>query len=350
MRKPLLLLLCCVAAAGLLRPTRAAAQSFAHAGEYISFIGAQHHEITKDLMSYTSAVAHGKSARKIENRRKEMLQTVTDARRKIASLPPYQGDKSLRDSTARFLLAYYHILNDDYGKIVNLEEVAEQSYDAMEAYLLAQELAGAKIDEAGDRLDNTQKAFAATHKVTLVESSDEVSKKFAEATKVNEYHRVVYLLFFKTYKQEMYLIDAVDKKNINAVEQNKNTLHKYAEENIKKLAAIPAFNGDKSLVNVCRQIQEFYRGETAKIAVLTNFYLKEENFQKIKQAFEAKREKDRTQADVDQYNNALKEVNKAVNEFNSTSKQLFEARKQMIDSWNKASQQFLDKHVPKYKA
>jgi hypothetical protein len=220
----------------------------------------------------------------------------------------------------------------------------------MEAYLLAQELAGAKIDEAGDRLENTQKAFAATHKVTLVESSDEVSKKFAEATKVNEYHRVVYLLFFKSYKQEMYLIDAVDKKNINAVEQNKNTLQKYAEENIKKLAAIPAFNGDKSLVSVCRQIQEFYRGETAKIAVLTNFYLKEENFQKIKQAFEAKREKDRTQADVDQYNNALKEVNKAVNEFNSTNKQLFEARKQMVDSWNKASQQFLDKHVPKYKA
>jgi reverse gyrase len=109
MRKPLLLLsgapsrpVCC-------RQPGQAAQSFAHAGEYISFIGAQHHEITKDMMSYTSAVAHGKSARKIENRRKEMLQTVTEARRKIASLPPYQGDKSLRDSTARFLLAYYHI-------------------------------------------------------------------------------------------------------------------------------------------------------------------------------------------------------------------------------------------------
>jgi len=349
MRKSLLLFLCCTAAI-LVLPARAVAQSFAHAGEYLSFIGAQHHEITKDMMSYTSAVAHGKSARKIENRRKEMLQTVTDARRKIASLPPYQGDKSLRDSTARFLLAYYHILNDDYGKIVNLEEVAEQSYDAMEAYLLAQELAGTKIDEAGDRLGATQKAFAATHKVTLVESSDEVSKKFAQAAKVNEYHRVVYLLFFKSYKQEMYLVDAVDKKNINAVEQNKNTLQKYAEENIKKLSAIPAFNGDRSLVSVCRQIQDFYISESSKVAVLTNFYLKEENFRKIKQAFEAKREKDRTQADVDQYNNALKEVNKAVNEFNSTNKQLYEARKDMIESWNKASQQFLDKHVPKYKA
>jgi hypothetical protein len=181
----------------LLLPTRAATQSFAHAGEYISFIGAQHHEITKDMMSYTSAVAHGKSARKIENRRKEMLQTVTDARRKIASLPPYQGDKSLHDSTARFLLTYYHILNDDYGKIMNLEEVAEQSYDAMEAYLLAQELAGTKINEAGARLDNIQKAFAATHKVTLVESSDEVTKKFAEAAKVNDTTGWCNCCFFK---------------------------------------------------------------------------------------------------------------------------------------------------------
>jgi hypothetical protein len=280
-----------------------------------------------------------------------MLQTVTDARKKIASLPPYQGDKSLRDSSARFLLSYYHILNDDYGKIVNLEEVAEQSYDAMEAYLLAQELAGAKIEEAGARLEKVEKDFAASHQITLVETSDELSRKSAQATKVNEYHRVAYLIFFKSYKQEMYLLDAIEKKNINAIEQNRNTLQKYAEESITKLAGVPAYDGDKSLVNACRQAQEFFRNECKdKIALLTNYYLKEENFLKIKQAFEAKRENDRTQADIDQYNKAANELNKAANEFNTVSKQLFEGRKQAIDGWNRASQHFLDKHVPKYKA
>jgi hypothetical protein len=314
-------------------------------------MGGHHREITKDMMSYTSAVAHGKSARKIENRRKELLQTVTDARRKIGAMPAFKGDKSLRDSTARFLMAYFHILNDDYGKIVNMEEVAEQSYDAMEAYMLAQELANAKIDDAGNRLQAMEKQFAAAHGINLIESSDELSKKSAEASKVNEYHRVVYLIFFKSYKQEMYMLDAVDKKNINAIEQNKNTLEKYAGENIDRLVSLPAYKGDPSLLRACRELQEFYRIECReKMSVLTSFYLKEENFQKIKKAFEAKREKDRTKADVDGYNNALNEVNKAIAEFNKTNKQLFETRKQLIEGWNKASQQFLDKHVPKYKA
>jgi hypothetical protein len=120
------------------------AQNVANAGSYMSYIGEQQREIMKDFMSYTSAVAHGKSARKVENRRQELLKTMTDSRRKITGMAAYQGDKSLRDSTAKFLLISYHVLNDDYGKIMNLEEVAEQSYDAMEAYLLAQAIAETK--------------------------------------------------------------------------------------------------------------------------------------------------------------------------------------------------------------
>ncbi len=53
---------------------------------------------------------------------------------------------------------------------------------------------------------------------------------------------------------------------------------------------------------------------------------------------------------MDAYNNALNEVNKAIAESNKTNKQLFETRRQLIEGWNKALQQFLDKHVPKYKA
>ena len=66
-------------------------------------------------------------------------------------------------------------------------------------------------------------------------------------------------------------------------------------------------------------------------------------------AFDAKRERDRTQADVDQYNKAADEMNKASAEFNATNKQLFESRNKQIENWNKASQTFLDKHTPQYK-
>ena len=46
---------------------------------------------------------------------------------------------------------YYNVLNDDYSKIINMEEIAEQSYDAMEAYILAQEMVDKKPEEATRR-------------------------------------------------------------------------------------------------------------------------------------------------------------------------------------------------------
>jgi hypothetical protein len=326
-------------------------QSFDNAGSYMNYMGQQYRKITEDFWSYSSAVAHGKSARKVENRRQSLLQTVKDAQKKIAEMPPYSSDKSLRDSASAFLKISYHVLNDDYGKIINMEEVSEQSYDAMEAYLLAQDLANAKLKEAGDRLNLTEKEFAANHKVNLVDNEkDALDLKVKEANKVAAYHRIVYLIFFKSYKQELYLMDALNKKNIAGIEQNRNTLLKYTEEGISKLDTMKAYNGDKSLIVACRQVLDFYKKECKeKFDVVTNFLLKEENFQKTKKAFEAKKESERKQDDVDQYNKSIKEFNQGVSEYNGVNNELNQNRKTVLDNYNKTSSTFLDKHTPKYK-
>jgi hypothetical protein len=326
------------------------AQTFETAGAYMSYIADQNREITKNFLGYTSAVAHGKNAKKVETKRSAEIQSTKDAIKKISAMPPYKGDKSLRDSCVSFLKITYYILNDDYGKIVNMEEVAEQSYDAMEAYLLAQDLASEKLKQASTRLQEVEKKFAANNKINLVQSNDEISQKMEQAGKVNKYHRSIYLVFFKSYKQEMYMLDAMGKKNVNGIEQNKNSLEKSSAEGIASLSTIPAFNGDNSYSTACRQLLEFYNMECKdKMPGLLAYYLKEENYQKTKKSFEAKREADRTQADVDQYNKAIKEFNQSVTDFNNINNQLNEARARLIENYNKTSQAFLDKHTPKYK-
>jgi hypothetical protein len=328
----------------------AQAQTFNDAGSYMTFINEQNRKIMEDFMSYTSAVAHGKSARKVESRRVAQLQSTKDGIKKISAMPPFKGDKELRDSCVSFLNITYHILNDDYGKIVNLEEISEQSYDAMEAYLLAQDLANEKLNQAQERLSVVEKSFAARNNITLVESSDALTKKLNQANKVNVYHRAIYLIFFKSFKQEIYMLDAMSKKNVNGIEQNKNSLQNFSAEGIAKLITIPAFNGDNSMIIACRQLLEFYKTECKdKVPGLTSFYLKEENYQKVKKAFDAKSQSARTQADVDQYNKAVNEFNQAVNEINNTTNQLNTNRSKLIENYNKASQNFLDKHTPKYK-
>src|SRR6185437_12936729 len=108
----------------LVRP--ASAQKFSSAGEYMTYISNQYREVTKDYWSYAAAVAHGKSARKIENRREGMLKTVKESEKNITAMAAWENDKSYRDSAKAYLQKLYHLLNDDYGKIVDLEAVAEQ--------------------------------------------------------------------------------------------------------------------------------------------------------------------------------------------------------------------------------
>src|SRR4051794_22203961 len=104
---------------------------------YLDVIGEQFQKINHEMMSYTAAVNHGKSARKVEKRRTELIQQVKQSETTVRKLKPFNGISTLRDSIAAYFKMSGMLLNRDYGKIVDLEEIAEQSYDAMEAYLLA---------------------------------------------------------------------------------------------------------------------------------------------------------------------------------------------------------------------
>ena len=127
------------------------AQDFQNAGDYISYINKANEALTVKYLTYLSAVSHGKSARKVEKRRQEVVGAISDTRFNIAGMPPYKGDRTLKDTTVAYIKILYNVFNEDYGKIVNMEEIAEQSYDAMEAYLLAQDKAQEKLEQASER-------------------------------------------------------------------------------------------------------------------------------------------------------------------------------------------------------
>jgi hypothetical protein len=326
-----------------------AQERFDNAVAYLDYIGSFSKQIQKDVLSYSAAVAHDKSARKIENRRQTMLQNIDFASRKINYAVPFNNDKAFRDSVLHFLKLYTFVLKEDYGKIINMEEVAEQSYDAMEAYLLAQDLASDKIEQASKRLMQAQRDYAKRQNFTLMEGNqDKVDVKTEKAGAVSEYHRKPYLLFFKMYKQDSYLFTAIEEKNVNSIEQNKNTMIKFADETTAKLRKLPAFEGDQTLLEACGQYIDFTRQEINGVGIVTDYLLKEENFNKISKRFDAKKQRDRTQEDVDGYNKAVNDYNAAINTYNANNKTMNDARARALNTWNKMSQKFLDKHYPKY--
>ena len=85
------------------------------------------------------------------------------------------------------------------------------------------------------------------------------------------------------------------------------------------------------------------------IPKLTDFYLKEENFNKTKKAFESKPASSRTQADVDAYNKAVNEYNESINNFNKTNNAINKERSQVMNTWEAAQKKFQDANMPYYR-
>ncbi|TSJ44747.1 LIC11966 family surface protein [Fluviicola chungangensis] len=318
--------------------------------EYMNVFTAEYGKIQQDMWDYTSSVSHGKSARKVEKRRVELIQTSNAALSKAKSAKGFNGSTQFRDSVIEYFRIANLVLKEDYAKIVDMEAVSEESYDAMEAYMLARERANDKLIEASEMISREQKSFAGSNNINLITSDDPLDKKMAVAGEVYDTYNEIYLIFFKSFKQEVYLMDAIGRQDINAIEQNRNALVAAAEEGLKKLDAVKPYKNDKSMVEATRKLLNFYieegKNETPKMA---DYFMKTENFNKVKKAFDEIPEKKRTQADVDGYNKAVNEMNAGVNTFNATTQNLNKKRSALIDSWNATAEKFTDTHVPKGK-
>lgn len=324
------------------------AQDFEEPGVYMDFIGKQHENISKKYMAYASASAHGKKARKVESIRQKLLNEVQEARMNISGMPSYKGDKSYRDTSVNFMKLYFNILNDDYTKVLNLEEIAENSYDEMELLLNIKDAIDQKMEEANKRIKEAQSAFAKAHNVNLVEGEgNALTEKLRKVRDLNKYYNEVYLIFFKPYVQEQSLIEAISKNNVTGVEQSKNALRKYSDDGMEKLKTIKSFEGDNAVTSACKSLLQFYIKESDAAATISEFTLANENFEKIEKEF--KKNPNPSKTDVDAYNNAVKDINNKLQKYNQTLNDLNKQRSESLNNWNKTINQFFDEHTPKYK-
>ena len=316
--------------------------------EYMNYLGTLETEMAKDYLNYMSAMAHTNSARKLEKRRQEVLTGIREGQKKVAQLKPFNNDPRLREAYRKYLAILLAVMNEDYGKIVDMEEIAEQSYDKMEAWLLAQEKAREKLHAATDSVRISYKKFADINNVRLIETESKVSKKLETTSTVMTYYNKVYLIHFKVYKQEGYTIAALNTGDVNGIEQNRSAQVSYAEEGLEKLKDIQAFEGDFSLVTACRKMLEFQKTEAeTRIAGLTDYLIKKEEFTRFKRAYDSKPQSQRTRGDVDDYNAFISEMNRLGDSYNKTNDQLNTQRNSLLQGWTSAVDKFLDAHIPR---
>lgn len=325
------------------------AQDFSKPVEYLNYIGLEYSKIAREKWDYTRAIGHGKRDKLIEKRRKDLAQAILDSKRTIGKMPPFNKSTALRDSIISSMNINYIIVNQDYAKLVDMEEVKEQSYDAMEAYMLAKDLALDKQAASNDMVLEQYDRFIADNNIKVNKDNEEskLAKKMRIAGDVFEYYNKVYLIFFKSYKQNGYLMDALDKGDINGIEQNRNSLLNYAKDGIEKLKENIHYQGDETLSTACRQVLASYvdKAET-KIPVMIEYFTAKDKFDKIKVTFDKIKPAQRTQQNIDTYNNAINEMNAASTKYNAANNKMNESGHKVIDNWNNKSESFLDTHIP----
>lgn len=316
---------------------------------YMNTFSNEYSAIQQSMWDYTRTISHGKSARKVEKTRLELIKQSDNALSNAKKAKDFNGSTAFRDSVISYFTIVNLVLKEDYEKLVDMEEVAEQSYDLMEAYMTARDLASDKQTEAANMIGEEQRKFAEANGVTLIESTDDLGKKMEIASMVYEHYNAVYLIFFKSFKQELYLINSISGLDMSGIEQNKEALLSTLEEGRIKIKEVPLYQNDETMVASTRNLFDFYEEEAQGVALVQDYLLKTEKFNKVKTAFDEKKEKSRTQADVDQYNEAVNEMNAAITTYNEWNDKMNEKRSKFIDAWNSAAAKFTDKHVPKKK-
>lgn len=317
--------------------------------QYMEKISNEFKKISEETWDYTRAVAHNKKARQIEGQRKQMLNANRSGLTRIKNMPGYKGSTAYRDSTVRYLELSYAVLNNDYSKIVDMEEISEQSYDAMEAYMMAQQVANDKLEAAFDIAVAANEKFAAENNIQLIDDKSKTGEKLEKASEVFKFYNQIYLVFFKPYKQELYLLDAQAKGDINAMKQNQESLSKLAREAKEKLKTIVAYRNNTTLKAAANDVMDFYIMEAdTKVPALIDFYLKKEKFDKLKSATD-KKGKNLSQSEINEFNAAVNEYNKASGDYNKINAELNGKRSAALDRWNNAVSRFLDKNVSKQK-
>ena len=327
------------------------AQDFSNPGDYMTAISNAQTEMDQKYMAYMSATAHVRRARKIDKMRQQALESIETSRFKTIDLPIYKGtDNSLRQSSIDYIKFCYNVFNDDYAKILNLEDIAEQSFDEMQAFLLLQEKTTEKINEANDKMKEATEVFAKKYNVNLIESKNELTEKLNESSKLNHYRNQLYLIYFKCYWQDGEIIKALNAGKITEAEQGRNSLIRFAVEGFTGLDSLKSFAGDPAMAITCKEILKFYKSMAENdMPKQMDYFLKKENFEKIKKSFDSKSGSDRTKKDVDAFNDGVKEINKATNTYNDINKKMDNERTDAENKWNDAEKSFADNHMPYYK-
>jgi len=302
--------------AALALPALLCAQEGSEALRYLEQINAEHNAVTGRNLEYIQYSVHVEDYAEVEKKRLEVLRQMDETIKRTAAIPAFKGNASMRDEMLATVKSYRESFNIEFNELNLLKKESKESFEAMEAYMKAQDEAEKKLGQVSTRFYAAQKAFAKDNNIRLVEAEE--NSEIEQINQVNAYHRAIFLKYFKVSKHNALFMDALAKEDAKGMERARMLLSNDADAALLVLRKMPAFRGDVA-----------YRDATIK---MIEFYdqLADDGYQKITLI---RRKKELTQEDVDTFNGVI--------EYYNSNADLF------LRNYHDALDQLLRNNVPK---
>ncbi|ALM20406.1 hypothetical protein AAT17_03740 [Nonlabens sp. MIC269] len=325
----------------------AKAQQFDDMGEYLNFMNKEYRSISKRSWKLTQAVAHSKRDKTIQKRKQQLIKAINNSMNRIKKAETVGGDE-YKNETLKIMQFRIDIMNEEFEKVIDLEKIAQESYDAMEAYILAQEALDEKSAEVELQYEKAVKEFGNKNNINFTDEESELGNKMRKAGEVFDYKNDLFLIYFKVKINEIYLFQSLEKQDVNGLQQNANALKTEALAGIEKLKTYKGFNNDKSLIlAINKSFKNYVKMADTYIAPITDFLIYQKDFEKLKTTLDKTSPNKRTKKMVDDFNKKVDEVNKKLKLYNKAQSGLVNNANKFNTSIANSFDNFVQKHIPK---
>ncbi|HMN90737.1 MAG TPA: hypothetical protein PKD70_13785 [Saprospiraceae bacterium] len=294
---------------GLLVLIASSAWSQSSAVEYFQAIKTISDAVVTKNVELLQYAVHKDNPMEIETKRLEVFQAIVKGQQEAKSMKVLPTDPGLLRELNMIMDLYIESIQRDFTQLLELKLESDNSYEAMQRYLDSQSALEKKMQEANERFEKAQEAFAKAHQITLLENAQ--NKEIETLNRMQRYQRVVFLKFFKVSKLNADFLNLLDANDPAALEKARRELLGVGQSELKSLRAMPDFNGYGGYRDAAVQFVDFFREMAEKeYANMTDIV----------------RRGAQTQQDVDNYNNGIQKYNETAsrlhNELNNALQEL----------------------------
>lgn len=293
-------------------------QSFDSPVQYFDFFNQAHQAVAQRNIEYVQYAVHSDDLPTIIQKRLALIQEIDHTAAKVKALPEYAQDAGMQAEMLAVLGTYQTLFRLEFEQVEDLKAQSQESFAAMERYLAAQDAAEAQLAAAATRFLQAQRNFATANHIQLIEGAPD--PEMTQLSKLNAYQRAIFLESFRLSKQNADFLDAVDRKDADAMSILVKNLARDAQQAQQTLRNLGDFNGHTAYRDAAIRQAAFF----AEMA---------ERYYPAMIAVSIKDSQALTQPEVDAYNEAAQKLNV---DFNA-----------IVTDINAAMQDLMRQNVPK---